>query len=515
MVSSAAFGWSVSRRLWKRIASVICVILEVACWVIKAEICAGLQKSSGPGALDFDKPYFISYFIASGYGVFLPIWWLVARSPLCRCMRRHRSRATVTIVPGDVEDLNASAFRSERLDSTDDVFAASPANDNISNGVASDASSPARVTKVGVHTASTPSSRPEEREPNAIETLLYRRLEYTTPPRPPTMTRVVTRWGRCLPCGMCRVSGPASHERTIMCSAVVLSVAYLICGLLYVISLNQTPVSVNTVVYNAQCVVVFFLSVWLLGESVSWVKALSVLLCVAGVVMVALSASNSGTDDSPTFSLFGLIAVLLSMIIYAIYEVVFKMLTSGDSTEAAILWDEQNPPAPSSHSSVHAPGGIQGDTISVIKRVGDVSYDNMAVVASEPTSLVLPPRPSPVQSAFLFLGCLGMASMVLFWPGIFIANWTGIETWKNPSADVWYILWVSLGLDAILNVCVLLGIAWSSPLFMSVGTLLTIPASVLADRFVHGYELEPMSYVGMATIVLGFVGLTALKDAKE
>jgi multidrug transporter EmrE-like cation transporter len=212
-------------------------------------------------------------------------------------MRRHRSRALVTIVPGDVEDLNGPAYRNQRSDSTDDVLV-SPrhGHDNNSNHNGDDVSSPVRAPQASPNgSANTPSSRPAEREPNAVESLLYRRLEYTTPASPPYMTRVVTRWGRCLPCRRCRVSGPASHERTIMCSAIVLSVAYIVCGLLYVMSLNLTPVSVNTVVYNAQCVVVFFLSVWLLGETVSWIKGLSVLLCVAGVVMVALSASDSGS----------------------------------------------------------------------------------------------------------------------------------------------------------------------------------------------------------------------------
>lgn len=36
---------------WRRVASLLCVIGVVASWVIKAEICSGLQKSTGAGAL--------------------------------------------------------------------------------------------------------------------------------------------------------------------------------------------------------------------------------------------------------------------------------------------------------------------------------------------------------------------------------------------------------------------------------------------------------------------------------
>jgi multidrug transporter EmrE-like cation transporter len=246
--------------------------------------------------------------------MFLLFWWLVARSPLCRCMRRHRSRATLTIVPGENDDIAALA-RQDRFDSDTDAAIRAPASPMMApvNGSPirdtldiNDISSPPSTRSVR-SSHSTPASagpasltgKPEDREPNAMESLLYRRLEFTTPPQPPKMTRIVTRWSRCLPCRPCGCSGSASHERIIAMSAILLSVAYIICGLLYVISLSLTPVSINTVVYNSQCVVVFFLSVWLLGETVHWIKGVSVILCVAGVVIVALSANNSnnGTDN--------------------------------------------------------------------------------------------------------------------------------------------------------------------------------------------------------------------------
>ena len=71
------------------------------------------------------------------------------------------------------------------------------------------------------------------------------------------------------------------------------------------------------------------------------------------------------------------------------------------------------------------------------------------------------------------------------------------------------------GLDAVLNVSMLLGIVWSSPLFMSVGTLLTIPTSIVADRELHGYKLSVGNYAGIACIIVGFLGLTFAREGVE
>lgn len=89
-----------------------------------------------------------------------------------------------------------------------------------------------------------------------------------------------------------------THQRTIVKTALALSFLYVACGLAYVMSLSRTPVSLNTCIYNCQCVVVFLLSVWLLGERVTRVKVVSVLLCLGGVVVISLTSAggNDGGD---------------------------------------------------------------------------------------------------------------------------------------------------------------------------------------------------------------------------
>jgi hypothetical protein len=67
----------------------------------------------------------------------------------------------------------------------------------------------------------------------------------------------------------------------------------------------------------------------------------------------------------------------------------------------------------------------------------------------------------------------------------------------------------------MLNLCMLLGIAWSSPLFMTVGSLLTIPASIVADGIVHSYVLTLGNYIGIVLIIAGFLALTYAQQRGE
>ena len=77
---------------------------------------------------------------------------------------------------------------------------------------------------------------------------------------------------------------------------------------------------------------------------------------------------------------------------------------------------------------------------------------------------------------------------------------------------------ITLSLDLVLNVAVCVGITTSSPLFISLGihstfsvntnnpgTLLTIPISILVDKFMNGTILKWPGFFGVAFIVIGFV----------
>ena len=60
-------------------------------------------------------------------------------------------------------------------------------------------------------------------------------------------------------------------------------------------------------------------------------------------------------------------------------------------------------------------------------------------------------------------------------------------------------------IDACLNIFILIGISFSTPLFVSVGILLAIPVSVIVDIVFNGEEINYISFVGFAAIVFGFL----------
>lgn len=115
-------------------------------------------------------------------------------------------------------------------------------------------------------------------------------------------------------------------------------------------------------------------------------------------------------------------------------------------------------------------------------------------------------------------------------------TWSIINSTRNHhknSRDVFQqILFINGSLDCTFNILLLLTIMLTSPLFAryvltlhhavhrchvchqscthdfySVGSLLTIPLSILADRFLKNNTPSPLAFVGAACIVIGFIGL--------
>jgi drug/metabolite transporter (DMT)-like permease len=117
--------------------------------------------------------------------------------------------------------------------------------------------------------------------------------------------------------------------------------------------------------------------------------------------------------------------------------------------------------------------------------------------------------------SFLFIGLIGSITVLCFWPIIIIVNVTEYEIWQMPTLfDLsYYVLYAFL--DTIFNVGFFIGIHLTSPLFMAVGTLLTIPVSVLVDKFWHQIDLPYTAFIGMILVVLGFLGLNLSESFAE
>ena len=114
----------------------------------------------------------------------------------------------------------------------------------------------------------------------------------------------------------------------------------------------------------------------------------------------------------------------------------------------------------------------------------------------------------------LFLSCLGLLSTLLLWPIIVIFHLTHYEdlTWRNIP---WKHLCGHAFLGIILNFLINFGIAFTYPLFISLGTVLGIPINALTDFFFRGSAFGGFKIFAASYIVIGFLFMLLPKEFEE
>ncbi|KAJ0113448.1 hypothetical protein Patl1_01606 [Pistacia atlantica] len=118
----------------------------------------------------------------------------------------------------------------------------------------------------------------------------------------------------------------------------VAKVSLLICPfwflaqLTFNLSLKYTTVTSNTILSSASSLFTFLVSLAFLGEKFTWVKLISVLLCMAGTIIVSLGDSKSSTSLGATASipLLGDILALVSAGLYAVYITLIRKKLPDD-----------------------------------------------------------------------------------------------------------------------------------------------------------------------------------------
>lgn len=109
--------------------------------------------------------------------------------------------------------------------------------------------------------------------------------------------------------------------------SIPISIIAFISGWLWYLSLPITSVSGNTAIYQSSCTMVYIFSILILKEEGSKLKTCSVILSVMGVLCVSFgggktSEENGEAHSHPSF--MGYVVCLLSMILYALFEVMYK-----------------------------------------------------------------------------------------------------------------------------------------------------------------------------------------------
>jgi hypothetical protein len=118
-----------------------------------------------------------------------------------------------------------------------------------------------------------------------------------------------------------------------------------------------------------------------------------------------------------------------------------------------------------------------------------------------------------MELSCFFLGLYGVWTII--GSIVFIPVWSaiGAEHYVTPPEHKLRLILLNSALDSIYNILLLFGILVTTPLFMSVGTMMVMPCSIVVDRLVHGTELGPSGIVGAVVIVVGFVMLNIPQEA--
>ena len=121
-------------------------------------------------------------------------------------------------------------------------------------------------------------------------------------------------------------------------------------------------------------------------------------------------------------------------------------------------------------------------------------------VVRDPVSLTLPPPPqvllkarvkdASVYQMSLFLSSLGLFSTLFLWPIVLALQFTGTEEIHGSNVEIpWELICISSALSVIFNFSINFGIAYTYPLFISLGTVLGIPVNGVMDMLLRKADL--------------------------
>ena len=298
--------------------------------------------------------------------------------------------------------------------------------------------------------------------------------------------------------------------RKVAMSGSFLAVIYCASTYFWFTSIGKNTVSVSVAsgIYNSSVVWVFLLSLIFKIETFTIPKAIGVVLAIVGV---ALSSTSSSSTSPPSLS---------------------PSSSSPSSSPSPFTWSVSS----SSPSSLPAPSSMVFN-VGYIEVIGSAMlYALFEVVLKLITNAALHRRNKntigskeeevPIGIANIFTGTIGLAHLFLL-SFLFIPfNAFGWEIFEWPSSSQWGLLWLNAGMGTMFNVSFVAAIALMSPTLVSVSCLLTIPIAAITDLILNNYRAEDqhvsftsIKIVGLCCICLGFLAFVGIcgqeKEEKE
>mmetsp|Transcript_54390 Transcript_54390/g.127154 ORF Transcript_54390/g.127154 Transcript_54390/m.127154 type:complete len:425 (-) Transcript_54390:160-1434(-) len=254
---------------------------------------------------------------------------------------------------------------------------------------------------------------------------------------------------------------------SMLWQTLILAIMVNASGWLWFISIIMTDDVVNTVIFQSCCVWCFVISVIVLNEKVTVIKALSTLATFAGVAIISYwpckAKDPAGEAPDPKDALLGDTLCLCAAILYALYEVLYKLFAE-DEGAAPSHEEGATPPAPTSN--------LRGACMSAT-----------------------------------FVTYIGLWNALVLWIPIAVGHYAGWVPFTLPPDPVFGTVLLDCALEGAYLAWIILAIAMSSPLFVTIGTVLAIPASAFMDYILHGITCPTLSFAGTGLVVTGFIGI--------
>ncbi|KAL8527542.1 hypothetical protein ACS0TY_005406 [Phlomoides rotata] len=240
----------------------------------------------------------------------------------------------------------------------------------------------------------------------------------------------------------------------------VAKVSLLICPIWFLaqltfnFSLKYTTVTSNTILSSASSLFTFLVALLFLGEKFTWLKLISVLLCMGGTIIVSLGDSGTGPSVVAPNPALGDILALLSSVFYAAYITLIRQKLPDEGDE------------------------VKG-------------HASMAQ----------------------FLGFLGLFNLLIFLPVALILIFLKLEPVDALSGKQFGLIVGKGLLDNVVS-----DYLWAKAVLLTTTTVATaglsiqVPLAAIVDSFI-GNAPHLLDYIGAAAVMLGFTGMNIPSDA--
>ena len=120
-----------------------------------------------------------------------------------------------------------------------------------------------------------------------------------------------------------------------------------------------------------------------------------------------------------------------------------------------------------------------------------------------------------LEASIVFLGFCGLVNVAIGWPFILLFDLVGLEPFLLPTAKLTSQIMLNGFIDTIFNFAFIWGVALTSPVFMSTGTILIIPVGIVVDGMLGKGTMNFWQLCGVGLIVCGFLGLNVLASSQK